>query len=207
MFLLIPFYLIFALIMIRYFMKRYTGQHKWRRFFLLAFLFYLPVGWDVILGRAYFYYLCNKDGGVHIYQTVELEPEYWNEDGSPRFYTERGAFDSSVFGGRYVISNSDDRYTKKVFDITKDVDEVIDVVSGKKIGEWVMYVNRGGWLMNLYNPFGQTGDRCHRSSDMPDNPSIKEVNLTTPVGVILREYAKFTSYIFLKKDANKGEMK
>ena len=38
---------------------------------------------------------------------MELVPEYWDEDGRPKFYTEdKGAFDTSVFGGRYIVKKS-----------------------------------------------------------------------------------------------------
>ena len=100
MFLLIPIYLIAASIGIYQLMKLYKGKKRWRVFFSLIFLFYLPLGWDVILGRTYFYYLCNKDGGIHIYETVELGFEYWHKDGSPRFYID-GDFDNYIFNEQY----------------------------------------------------------------------------------------------------------
>ena len=198
MFLLIPFYLIFALIMIYYFMKRYTGQHKWRRFFLLAFLFYLPVGWDVILGRAYFYYLCSKDGGVHIYQTVELGQEYWSKDGSPKFYAEKWPFDNTILGRRYVFERPDDRYTtKRIFKIVKYTRAIIDTATKQVMGEWVTYENFGGWVMNTGTPFGYSSSPCHSYSNTPDNPNS--------MGASKPEHKKFISYIFLMESVNQGE--
>ncbi|MDB2705255.1 hypothetical protein N9Y67_01800 [Pseudomonadota bacterium] len=192
---LMPVYFIFAVVVIYKLMKKYQGQHKWRRFLLLAFLFYLPVGWDVILGRAYFYYLCNKNGGVHIYDTVELSPEYWDKDGRPRFYTEdRGAFDSSVFGGRYIFNVLD---SKGPFRTKKELNQIIDTKTGDILGEWVKYSTSGGWVTNTGTPFGVTGIRCHSYDETLDNPLSKGMGNST--------HRKFTSYIFLNKLTNKDD--
>lgn len=194
---LMPIYFIIVCIAIYKLMKRYQGKHKWRHFFLLAFLFYLPVGWDVILGRAYFSYLCHKDGGVHIYQTVELGPEYWNEDGSPKFYTEKGAFDSTFFDGRYIFQMSDTRYTGP-FRTIQYTDQIFDIKTESLLGEWVQYGTLGGWVVNTGTPFGQSEINCHSYSDTPDNQFSTGGNST---------HRKFVSYIFLRKDLNQGDDK
>ncbi len=113
--LLLPFYLLIVFFVIRWILKQIEGRRKrWLMFLFLAFLFYLPLGWDVILGRAYFHYLCATQGGVHVYQTVELGPEYWNPDGSPKFITEDGWFDDDVFEGnislKWKISETSTRH-------------------------------------------------------------------------------------------------
>ena len=182
-------------------MKRYQGKHKWLRFFLLAFLFYLPVGWDVILGRAYFNYLCHKDGGIHIYQTVELGPEYWNEDGSPKFYTtgfKKGNFDEGFFDGRYKQSNKEDKSFKRRVNVSRHLIQMVDASTGHVLGEMVSYLYSNGWVMETWQPFSTPGLRCPRYSDYP-NPSDFKDNLITrktdPWG-----YRKFASYILLKQD-------
>jgi hypothetical protein len=79
----------------------------------------------VILGRSYFNYVCNKDGGIHIYDTVELGSEYWDKDGKPRFYTEdRGAFDSSVFE-EITIKVSENLKASQVFKHAGEEDRFI----------------------------------------------------------------------------------
>ena len=193
---LMPIYFIIACVVIYKLMKKYKGQHKWRRFFMLAFLFYLPVGWDVILGRAYFHYQCNKDGGIHIYETVELGEKYWNDNGSPKFYTERGAFDSSAFEGRYVFKRSDGQYTGP-FRTNRYLNQIIEVKTANILGEWVKYETLGGWVTNTGTPFGQSGIQCHFYDDTLDNPLAKGMGNST--------HKKFISYIFLLKGVNQGE--
>ncbi len=195
---LMPIYAVITLIIIRLIMKRKPARHKWLQFFLLCFLFYLPVGWDVILGRAYFSYVCHKDGGIHIYETVELGPEHWNEDGSPKFYTERGDFDESYFGGRYKYESTltDKSFIPKL-SVSRHLSQIIDEGTGFILGEIVTYLYGGGWVINTWQPFNSSSERCPRYSDYPipsdfdDNPMTKK---TDPWG-----YRKFGSYVFLKK--------
>lgn len=198
---LMPIYFIIALVLIYKLIKKYQGKHKWRHFLLLSFLFYLPVGWDVILGRAYFNYLCHKDGGIHIYQTVELGSEYWDKDGRPRFYTEdRGAFDSSVFDGRYVFKRFNSKYKYKIpFNTKKYLNQIVDTKTGDILGEWVKYGTTGGWVTNTGTPFGLSEKRCHFYDETPGNPLVTGKALTNATGKINTQYSKFTSYIFLKK--------
>lgn len=199
---LMPIYFIIVLVIIYKLMKRYQGKHKWRHFLLLAFLFYLPVGWDVILGRAYFNYLCHKDGGIHIYQTVELGPEYWNEDGSPKFYTEKGDFDESFFDGRYeYITTKTDRNFRIILSVSRDLTQMIDTNTGNILGERVSYLYGNGWVMETWQPFSTSGQRCPRSSDYPTPSDYKDNPLVEDKGP--RWYRKFHSYMFLNKDNHK----
>ncbi|MDF1588646.1 MAG: hypothetical protein P1P93_05750 [Gammaproteobacteria bacterium] len=201
---LMPIYFIFAVIVIYKLMKKYRGQHKWRRCILLAFLFYLPVGWDVILGRAYFQYLCNKDGGVHIYQTVELGPEHWYPDGSPKFYTKKGDFDEGYFNNKYrLVTVRRDQEFETSLPILRELTQIIDLTSETVLGEVVTYLYTNGWVINTWQPFSTSGMRCPRFSDYPkpsdfdDNPMTKK---SDPWG-----YRKFDSYIFLKTDNKEVE--
>jgi hypothetical protein len=204
---LMPIYFVIAIVVIYKLMKSYQGNHKWRQFFILAFLFYLPVGWDVILGRTYFHYLCAKDGGIHIYDTVKLGPEYWDKDGRPRFYTEdKGWFESSVFEGRYVFKSSDTKYKNKLlFNTTKYLHQIVDTKTGNILGEWVKYGMTGGWVTNTGTPFGVSGVQCHSYDATPDNPLITGNALTNATGKINTHYSKFTSYIFLNKETDKDD--
>jgi len=82
-----PIYFLIVLLIIIKALGKYNGKYTYLLFLWLYFLFNLSVGWDVIAGKLYFKHICEKDGGVHIYQTVELVPECWDEDGRPKFYT------------------------------------------------------------------------------------------------------------------------
>ncbi len=158
-FLLIPPYLIFALFVMRAVVKKQlTRKRKWQMGLLTAFLLYLPFGWDVILGRAVFYTLCATQGGVHVYQTVELGPEYWNEDGSPKFILYNGELDESIFNGVYKY----ERVDQSVFDmgsVTKHPDRLIDTRNGDVLADRVTFVYRGGWFFR-YTGFFVEGEPC-----------------------------------------------
>ena len=148
-FLLIPPYLIFAFfVMWRVLKKQPDRKRKWRMGLLTAFLLYLPFGWDVILGRAVFYTLCATQGGVHVYQTVELGPEYWNEDGSPKFIMENGELDENIFGGRYESKRVSDRNFSKLLNIGRFERTIIDRKTGGKLGTLTRIMYFGGWFLN-----------------------------------------------------------
>jgi hypothetical protein len=85
---------------------RFVKKTHWRwlsRGSLFVVLLFLPFA-DQIIGSYYFDHLCKTEGGLHVYQTVELGPEYYREDGSPRFIDSKGKFDSSIFEGRYEFT-------------------------------------------------------------------------------------------------------
>lgn len=149
-FLLLPPYLIIAIIVIWKVLKRVEGKgKKWSVFFLLVFAFYLPLGWDVILGRAYFYYLCETQGGVHVYQTVELGPKYWDDDGNPGFiYSENGELDELFLANRYTIIRGDKKAYSKTFRITSIVTELLDNRTNDVIADRVIIFYGGGWFLN-----------------------------------------------------------
>lgn len=188
---LMPIYAVIALIIIRLIMKKNPARYKWLQFVLLCFMFYLPVGWDVILGRAYFSYACHKDGGIHIYETVELGPENWNEDGSPKFYNYKGNFDEEYFDGKYSqIFVFPDKKFSSMLPVLRDVVKIIDTSKGNILGEDVSYLYTSGWVINTWQPFSVAGERCPIFSEYTDNPKI---NNGSP-----QSYRKFTSYVFLR---------
>jgi len=194
---LMPIYFIIAVLVIYTLMKKYQGQHKWRRFLLLAFLFYLPVGWDVTLGRTYFHYLCNKDGGIHIYEQVELDPEHWDKNGNPKFYTEnepykKGSFDPGYFQGKYKYDFIRDKSFTTIFNIIRRKWQVTDVLAEKVIAEKVGYLYWGGWVMNAWQPFSG-GERlaCPKINKVSDD-------------AFSNDYKQLISHVFInntKKDS------
>lgn len=159
----------------------------------LALLFYLPVGWDVILGRSYFYYLCNKDAGIHIYQTIELGPEHWGDDGYPNFYTYKGDFDKSFFNKKYEFyATRTDRTFTTFFNIKRSLMQVIESETGEVLGERVRYLYWGGWVWNMGQPFSAQSSTCQQLNEQDDNPLAGK---NTP-----KWYRKFTSYIFVNRN-------
>ena len=160
-FLLIPPYLIFAFFIMRAVLKKQLiCKRKWRMGLLTAFLLYLPFGWDVILGRAVFYTLCATQGGVHVYQTVELGPEYWNEDGSPKFILENGELNEKIFKGKYHLKRKTEKHTEYIsyYDT-----QLINTETNNIIADRVMIDYLGGWFVR-YTGFFVTGSRCPTES-------------------------------------------
>ncbi len=149
-FLLLPPYLIVAIVVIWKVLKCVEGKgKKWSVFFLLVFAFYLPLGWDVILGRAYFYYLCETQGGVHVYQPIVLDTEYWNDDGSPKFIdSENGELDETFLADRYTIIRSNEKSYGKMFRVSSIVTELLDSRVNDVIADRVIIFYGGGWFLN-----------------------------------------------------------
>jgi len=200
---LMPIYLIIEFIFIVKLMKAFPSKHKISQFLLLSFLFYLPVGWDVMLGRAYFNYHCEKDGGIHIYQTVELGNEYWNDDGSPKFYTERGSFDEEFFDGRYEKKQDDDRTFETMLPVSRYLLQIIDTNTGYVAGEIVTYQYTNGWVWNTGQPFSTRGIMCPQVFDFPTPSDLVDNPLANGKGSQL--YRKLHSYIFLNASRKEAE--
>ncbi len=159
-FLLIPPYLIFALFVIRNVLKKqHTRKRKWQMGLLTAFLLYLPFGWDVILGRAVFYGLCETQGGVHVYKTVELGAEYFDKDGVPLFYDRREFFKNMTLAKYYIGVDINDSPKSSLFDIGKSNYKIKDIRNSKVLGEYIGYANFGGWFVN-HTGFVMKGDAC-----------------------------------------------
>lgn len=158
--LLLPFYLLLVIFVIRWILKQIEGRGKrWLMFLLLAFLFYLPLGWDVILGRAYFHYLCATQGGVHVYQTVELGPEYWNPDGSPKFIQANGELDEDFFNGELKIRRTGENNISKISNISVYHTRLVDVKKERVLAERAKYVYTSGWFLK-YTGFSTGGISC-----------------------------------------------
>ena len=189
--LLIPLYFVVTFLLALWLTRVIKSRHFYTVFLLLLLFFWLPGLWDVILGRAYFHYLCQTDGGVHIYETVELGDEYWNEDGSPTFYTEKGAFDGSVFEGKYKFVRNNHPKMGLGSTIKKRPRQIIETETDRVLGEWVLYEYLGGWVVHNLQPFMVGSTLCHSYDDTPVNPSSKGNGNET--------HQKFTSYIFLRK--------
>lgn len=145
-------YLVIVIVTV-HFLSKWIKKPGWRwvfRLVLFALLLFLPVS-DQIIGRYYFDHLCETEGGLHVYETVELGPEYYYEDGSPKFIDDRGRFDSSVFNGRYEFKiQSIDDYVKFVV-IDKDVYLIMETRTDKILGSFTRFIYRGGWLNNAFS--------------------------------------------------------
>jgi hypothetical protein len=164
--LLLPPYLLFAIWIILSATRDIKSKSKKTSVtVILIFLLYLPLGWDVILGRIYFQYLCDAEGGMHIYQTIELDAKHWDEDGTPKFFTEDGWFDAAALGMKYSFMR--DTEDAKYFNISKHTKIILDNSSGKVLADNVAFNYVSGWFIK-YTGFHPTGDlSCYYYLDAP----------------------------------------
>ena len=159
-YLIIPPYLIIAFFVMRAVLKKQlTRKRKWKMGVLTAFLLYLPLGWDVILGRAVFYGLCATQGGVHVYQTVELGAEYFDKDGSPKFIN-KGLLNESILNNKYNADIYKEIYFNKILSVKKIHTRIKESKSDKIIGKRVIFSYLGGWFSRYSGVFVR-GEQCH----------------------------------------------
>lgn len=111
-------------------------------------VFFLIPTWDVIAGKIYLQYLCKTDGGMRVYKTVELGPEYWFPDGRPRFITSKGLADQELLGNRYEFSSKSQENYSLFFHINKNTEVVSERKTGAILAEYIRFVYFGGWLAN-----------------------------------------------------------
>jgi hypothetical protein len=114
-------------------------------------LMMLPVT-DEILGRYYFEHLCEKSGGVRVFKTVTLGPEYYFDDGAPRFINNKGKFDSAALDGKYEFDGNGENDVGKFVVIDETVYSIRDTTTGDVLGTMTWYFNRGGFLNNKFSP-------------------------------------------------------
>lgn len=160
-------YLAFAVVITRWL----TGLPRFARHralvgALCVLAFVLIPTWDEIAGRIYFHHLCETEGGVRIYKVVELGPEYWNADGTPRFITEEDYLTRKVFEGQYVRQSRFIENYGDPFRIVLDEDLVVDVRKNQILGKKTSFIYFGGWVLNN-SGFHVSGSRCHSYSDTP----------------------------------------
>lgn len=142
--------MIFAIWLIKKVVKN-TEKIKWKIFngTSVAIIFVLILFGDSITGRIYLNYLCETEGGAHIYQTVELGPEYWNEDGSKKFiypkgHKKYGGF-NGVLEGRYDSSTEAHEY---FFNVVKKIRNINDTETGEIMAEYNKFYFHNGWVVN-----------------------------------------------------------
>lgn len=71
--------------------------------------------------------ICEKEGGIRVYKTVELPPEYFTPDGSPKFVKPNGDLDEAMLGGQYkYISESSDSYSHHFTQVSRFRDAIVD---------------------------------------------------------------------------------
>ena len=113
----------------------------------LAFIL-IPTG-DWIAGRIYFNHLCETEAGVKVYQTIELPDEYWNEDGTPKFYDENNGHFTLPAEKFYTVES---KTINHLFGIKEHRAFILDINTHKIIGEKPRFQYWGGYILGNLPP-------------------------------------------------------
>ncbi len=122
---------------------------KWVVRIVVALVFFLIPAGDEIAGRIYFNHLCATETGVRVYQTIELPEEYWNEDGSPKFFDENnGNFSLPL----EKFAETDSKSKSRSFGIEERRSILLSKATHKPISEDVLFRYWGGWISKSLSP-------------------------------------------------------
>ena len=100
-------------------------------------LFGLIPTWDIIPGQLYFNFLCEKEAGITVLKTVEVEKEYILADGRP---------DEKKLADRFTQPHQFDPAFSPLFHITRFESTIQDKQSGEVLGRATSLSHSGGWL-------------------------------------------------------------
>jgi hypothetical protein len=114
--------------------------------FLIAL--FLPVS-DEIAGRIYFNHLCKTEGGVKVYQTIELPAKYWDEDGKPRFYNENNGNFTLPAEKFYKV---DSKKVIRRFGVQERRTFILNINTNEIIGEKLLFRYWGGYILKNFTP-------------------------------------------------------
>lgn len=142
-----------------------SKKAKW----IAVAVFVLIPTWDEILGRVYFKYLCETESGVHVYKTVELPAEYWDEGGEPKFYDEKnGNFTLEGYRVEYATG----AYSS-LFHVDNSGHKRVDRRSGQVLGEVTDFRYWGGWMRRNLSPHN-TANSCENRKEYSES-LIKQI--------------------------------
>ncbi|MDY0397714.1 hypothetical protein [Desulfuromonas thiophila] len=99
--------------------------------------------------------LCAIDGGVKVYETVELPEEMFNQWGQPNFYQPTQG--ENALGKDYIFRSEIKKYRKSDPSISRRLYQVFRKENNKILGETVIYVRSGG---DLPGPWHGSTYRC-----------------------------------------------
>lgn len=142
-------YLTIAVMATRLLMRQVESRHaKWSVGFASALVFFLTPTWDEIAGRIYLYKTCATEGGVRVYKTVNLGPEYWDKDGKPIFVTSYQNRPTVIMKGQYKFVSEGYKPYSDTFNLRKYQLKLVKTESGEEFGTYTKIAFGGGWLLN-----------------------------------------------------------
>lgn len=117
---------------------KYT-QNKAAKYIAIAVFVLIPT-WDIVPGYLYFNHLCEKEAGVKVFKTVEVDRTYFIANGQP---------DEKKLADHYGSSFKVDRDFSAIFHITKIESAIQDKRTGETLGTATSLTYYWGWL-NAY---------------------------------------------------------
>lgn len=118
------------------------SSSKFAKYTTIAVFVLIPT-WDVIPGQLYHGHLCETEGGVKVFKTLEVDKTYFLPDGQP---------DEEKLGNRFDRPSVVDRTYSKVFHITKYQRSIVDKQTGNNLGTATDFWHYGGWFMKMILP-------------------------------------------------------
>lgn len=120
--------------------EKKTGSKK-AKYIAIAVFVLIPT-WDIIPGWLYFNHLCEKEGGIKVFKTVEVDKSYFEPNGQP---------DEKKLSSSFTIVHKDDRQYSPNFHIAKFESVLHDKQTDEVLGVDIHLAHYGGWLSaNLF---------------------------------------------------------
>jgi hypothetical protein len=110
-------------------------------------VFVLIPTWDIVPGRLYFSHLCEREGGIKVFKTVELDKAYFLPNGQPD-QTKLSMSDN------FAMVRMDDRGYSPIFHIARFESALHDKQNDEVLGVDVHLAHYGGWLNAYLFPQG-----------------------------------------------------
>ncbi len=143
-------------------------------FVIFLVLLLLPLA-DFIVGRIYFYHLCDTQYGFKVYQTVGLPEQYWDEDGEPLFINYPPNSNTKVNGtlnfkmlSDYEVRRTGWRQYSKIFDIKRSKYSYYKKSTNEILAENTFFSHGCGWLRNKFTT------SCSVQCDSYGQPNTKQ---------------------------------
>jgi hypothetical protein len=155
----------------------YIGKRqgwKWCRWWTVGLVMFLIPTWDIIPGRYHFHGLCEKDAGLYIYETAQVDGFYFKDGGSgqameflskgfeyleatadinklARYYlNDHGELEKTHINkptSKFVVLK--ERYDSLGFNSKKFEHRIEEVETGKVLSVYRRYGYYGGWVEEI----------------------------------------------------------
>jgi hypothetical protein len=136
--------------------EKKTGSKR-AKYAAIAVFVLIPT-WDVFPGWLYFNHLCEKEGGIKVLKTVEVDKSFFMPNGQP---------DEKQLSSSFTVVHKDDREYSPVFHIAKFETVLHDKQTNEVLGVDVHLAHYGGWLKANLLPEGSS-TRCRGYSPYRD---------------------------------------